>query len=202
MMTSQDQSEGTGMHFLGRETEIAKIKKALSHGRNVVVTGKYGIGRTSLIRRFSLLNQETWRFLFADFSAPPSKVCHRLLADLQPDKPAERRGKEPGYRQSRILVVDLATGQERRCVLVLDNIGKLTPQKMEFIRPLGSDHGVLFIAIAERFLPEDDLFRLRISLYPSELIRLGQLSANQTAKFSGMRQAGTTSRERKAIFTH
>jgi len=68
-------------------------------------------------------------------------------------------------------------------VIVLDNIAKLTCQRLDLIRYLHRDRPLLFIAIAEHFLPDDDLFHLRACLYPSEVIRLRHLSANQTAGF-------------------
>jgi hypothetical protein len=41
----------------------------------------------------------------------------------------------------------------------------------------------IFVAIAEPFLPEEDFFQLRVCLYPSTLLRLRNLSSEQTARF-------------------
>ncbi|MBN1833411.1 MAG: hypothetical protein JW896_15005, partial [Deltaproteobacteria bacterium] len=72
---------------------------------------------------------------------------------------------------------------KRQCVMVLDNIEKLTPQRLALIRYLAWDKPCLFIAIPERFLPEEDLFRLRVCLYPFRVIRLRHLNADQTAGY-------------------
>jgi energy-coupling factor transporter ATP-binding protein EcfA2 len=171
------------MPFWGREKEIAAITAALEKKRNVILTGKYGIGKTTLVKEVAKINGERWRFLFADFSKPPSRVCHDLLAVLRPIRPFRGRTKYPGYKQSRTLIADLATKTERQCVIVLDNIEKLTPQRLDLIRRLAQGESFLFIAIAERFLSEDDLFHLRACLYPSKVVRLRYLSAKQTAGF-------------------
>lgn len=169
------------MHFAGREREIAKIEKSLAQGKNIVVVGKYGVGRTSLVRRIAGLFGDQWRFLFVDFSRTPAEACNELLKKLKPKGSCRTRHQD--YKRARSLVVDLASKQARRCVIVLDNIEKLTIQKMGLIRYLEGDKHFLFIAVAERFLPGDDIFQLRTCLYPSVLIMLGNLSAEKTAGF-------------------
>jgi hypothetical protein len=56
------------MNFVGRKHEIAVILKSLRQNRNVILSGKYGVGRSSLVKHIARLNPETWQFLFADFS--------------------------------------------------------------------------------------------------------------------------------------
>jgi energy-coupling factor transporter ATP-binding protein EcfA2 len=171
------------MPFWGREREIAAITAALEKKKNVILTGKYGIGKTTLVKEAAKINCERWHFLFADFSEPPSKVCHDLLPALKPRKPSEKRTRCLGYKQSRSLIADLTTKTKRRCVIVLDNIEKLTHQRLDLVRYLAWDKPFRFVAIPEHFLPEDDLSRLRACLYPSRLIRLNYLSAKQTERF-------------------
>jgi hypothetical protein len=45
------------------------------------------------------------------------------------------------------------------------------------------DGDLLFTAIAESFLSEDELFRLRAVLYPSDLLNLRNLSQAETTTF-------------------
>jgi hypothetical protein len=171
------------MLLWGREREIASITAALAQDKNLILTGKYGIGKTSLVKQTAEMNGERGRFLFVDFSKTPAKVCQDLLAELRPKRSSVGRIRHAGYKADRSLIADLASKTKRRCVMVLDNIEKLTPQKLGLIRYLARDKPFLFIAIAERFLPEDDLFHLRACLYPSKVIRLRYLSPNQTAGF-------------------
>jgi len=170
------------MNFVGREAELTEIKNELSQGKNLVVTGKYGIGKTSLVKEVANMHGERWHFLFSDFSDPPSKVCDDLLASLKPKRPQRKRTRSLGYRQRRSMIADLTSSTKRPCVIVLDNIEKLTPQRLGLIRHLAWDKACLFIAIPEPFLPEDDLSRLRACLYPSQVIRLRRLSAKQTER--------------------
>jgi len=173
------------MHFIGREREMAGIRRALTGRRNLVVTGKFGIGRTSLIKQFARLNDEQWRFLFSDFSQPPAKVCHDLLWQLEPKSHdvSRSRIRSLGYQRAQSLIISLASKDKRRPVIALDNIEKLTPQRLSFIRDLTREGVFIFIAIAEPFLPEEDLFHLRVCLYPSTQMRLRNLSSEQTARF-------------------
>ncbi len=171
--------------FIGREREMAGIRKALTGKRNLVVTGKFGIGRTSLIKQFARLNEEQWRFLFADFSQPPARVCHEILSQLKPKSHDLSRGRirSLGYKRAESLIISLASKDKRQYVIALDNIEKLTPQRLRLIRDLIRERVFVLIAIAEPFLPEEDLFQLRVCLYPSTLMMLRNLSAEQTAGF-------------------
>jgi AAA+ ATPase superfamily predicted ATPase len=56
------------MGFGGRKRKIAAVVKSLKQKRNVVLTGRYGVGRSSLVNQIARLHKETWQFLFADFS--------------------------------------------------------------------------------------------------------------------------------------
>ena len=179
------------MYFLGREREISRINRSLSQGKNIVVTGKYGVGKTALIKHVAERNAEKWRFLFADFSQAPGKVCHDLLAKL-PRKKKKGRAKYLAYKQSRSLLLNLAARDSRPYVLVLDNLGKLTHQKMTLIRYLVFEKQFLFIIITERFLDPDDFTGLRACLYPClriDLQNLGEKKAVEFLKhFSALRQ--------------
>jgi len=171
------------MIFWERGREIAVITAALANDKNLVLTGKFGIGKTTLVKEVAKMNRERWQFLFVDFSKTPARVCQDLLAKLRPKSPSRGRRRHLGYKQSRSLIADLASKTNRRCVIVPDNIEKLIPRKLDLIRYLKWDQPFLFIAIAERFLPEDELSCLRACLYPSKVIRLRYLSTNQTAGF-------------------
>lgn len=51
------------------------------------------------------------------------------------------------------------------------------------MRDMRFDSDLLFIAITESFLPDADLFRLRATLYPSDLLPLDNLKRTETAAF-------------------
>lgn len=49
--------QGETMSFVGREKETKKIIKALQQGNNIILTGKFGMGRTRLMRHVATITQ-------------------------------------------------------------------------------------------------------------------------------------------------
>jgi len=169
------------MLFVGRENEIGQMEEALEQGNNIIVLGKYGMGRTSLVQHVARVTQDQWRFVFVDFSKTPGSVCNYLLAELFPAQEFEREHLK--YKPSRFRIATLALIDRRRHVLVLDNISKLSAKKLDLIRYLTWEKRFQFISIAESFLPADDLFRLRVWMNPAILIKLHYLSASEVVQF-------------------
>ncbi len=124
------------MYFVGRQHEIARIRKDLEHGDNVIVCGKYDIGRTSLLKHIATLTQDRWRFIFVDFSPPGGVVCRDLFAQLFPKLRDKRKGAYLPYKSTRFQIVHLELDDKRQHVLVLDNIAKLSAQKLNLMQYL------------------------------------------------------------------
>lgn len=171
------------MDFVGRTREIAALRRLLRQGMNVLLTGRYGVGRSRLTREFAAHFSATWQFLFIDFSRPVSRSLNEAL---------RQAGSSPGTRgrKSYTRLIDaketlFADDGDARLprVLVLDDIGKLTPRKLAFLEDLRQADSLLFIAVVENALPEADLFRLRALLYPSAVLPLGNLGHAETAEF-------------------
>ena len=169
------------MHFVGRENEIGQIKEALTEGNNVIVLGKYGMGRTSLIRHIAETTKERWRFIFVDFSQTPGRICNHLLAKLYPGREFEPRHTK--YRSSRFRIATLPLDDSRKHILVLDNISKFSAKKNDLLRYLTWEKRFQFVSIGEAFLSSDDLFRLRVRMDPSILITLHYLSTSDVVQF-------------------
>ena len=169
------------MYFVGREKEIGQIKEALEGGNNVIASGKYGIGRTSLIKHIADAMKDQWRFVFVDFSKTPGSVCNHLLAELFPMDGFDREHRR--YRPSRFRIATLALGDNRKHVLVLDNVSKLSAPKLDLIRYLTWEKRFQFVSIAESFLPTNGLFRLRVWMNPSILITLHHLMTSSVVQF-------------------
>jgi len=169
------------MHFVGRENEIEQIKEALTEGNNVIVLGKYGIGRTSLIPHIAEATKDRWRFIFVDFSRTPGDVCNHLLSELFPMQEFERRHTK--YRSSRFRIASLALDDRRKHILVLDNVSKLSTQKQDLLRYLAWEKRFQFVSIVESFLSSNDLFLLRVRMNPSILITLHYLTTSDVVHF-------------------
>jgi len=164
------------MCFVGREKEVRKLTKALEGGRHVIVTGPYGIGRTRMIRQIAEAGRRERRFIFVDFSKTPGEVCEKLLSAFRPKAPFCRTVRSARYRIGRNLLAGMSLPGGSKPAIVLDNIGRLTRQKLSFLRELNLENRYLFIAIVESFLPERSFFLLRAFLFPSETITLRHLT--------------------------
>jgi hypothetical protein len=169
------------VYFVGREKEVKQIMEALEEEKNVIVSGKYGMGRTSLIKYIAETVQDQWRFIFVDFSKTPGSVCNHLLLDLFPRQGFNRENTK--YKSSRFRIVTLNLDDKRNHVLIFDNLAKLTPPKNDLLRYLTLEKRFQLVAIVESFLPPDDLFRLRVRLNPSELILLQYLGTENVINF-------------------
>jgi hypothetical protein len=169
------------MDFVGRKREIAAVMRSLKQGRNVVLTGRFGVGRSRLVKHISKLHSDAWQFLFADFSKPASQSCNALINQLVPHRSRRNRYTRLMYAKDIILGKKLVAHLPR--VIVLDNIGKISHQKLAFIQDMRFDSELLFIVVGESFLSEAELFRLRSVLYPSDLLTLHNLGKAETTAF-------------------
>jgi hypothetical protein len=160
------------MEFVGREKEIGLIHEALEGGNHVILKGKYGIGRTSLIRHVAKVMQRGWRFLLVDFSQGPAWASRRLVAEIWPDGKGRGTPTSQSYRAVRSQLVHRALMDPRRHVIVLDNIGALSAQRLGFIRYVAGKERFRLVAVVEGFVGERELFRLRMELFPALLVTL------------------------------
>ena len=171
------------MDFVGRKREIAAVMRSLAQGRNVVVTGRFGIGRSRMVKQMATLHADTWQFLFADFSRPASQSCNDLIHQILPHRGGSRRNRYTRMSDAKDILAGKTSPAHLPRVVVLDNIGKISRPKLAFIRDLRFDGELLFIAIVERFLPEADLFLLRSVLYPADTVLLQNLGKKETEDF-------------------
>ncbi len=171
------------MCFVGREKEIRLIIKALEKDTNIVLSGKYGIRRTALIKHIAKIAQDRWRFFYLDFSQTPGEVCNALLKKLFPDYCYKNRHRYGHYKRSRFQILNLALPDKRKHILMLDNIAKLSPHKIKLLNYLATEKRFGFIAIVEQFIPEPDLIRLRVALSPAIRLSLTTLNIRSTQEF-------------------
>lgn len=171
------------MYFVGRQQELVRICKDLERGDNVIVCGKYGIGRTSLLKHLAEINQNRWRFIFVDFSQPGSVVCRDLFGQLFPKLSDKRRGEYLPYKATRFQIAHLELDDNRQHVLVLDNIAQLSAQKLNLVQYLAWEKRFRLVASTESFLPAKQFQRLRTRLSPASVVTLDHLSVYSARKF-------------------
>lgn len=163
------------MIFAGREKEKTKIIKELQRGRNIILTGKYGIGRTCLIHHVASLLPSPWRFIFVSFNQTPGQTSKTLMKELGMRRTFSKTGIPMGYKSRRYRIAGMAVRKGLKIVIVLDDIARLTTAKKVFLRHLILEQHFQFIAIVEHFLPEKDLFDLKTQLFPATHVTLGYL---------------------------
>lgn len=171
------------MIFVGRENEKKKIIKVLQWGKNIVLSGKFGIGRTSLVKKIAeqLGNQRL--FVFVDFGQTPGKMSKKLMKELHISSRFNKTGKKMGYTSMRYRIATVGLSTKNKPVIVFDNVAKLTPQKIIFLRHLIEEDHFQFIAIAENFLPGKDVLLLKAQFIPMETISLHHLSTEDISAF-------------------
>jgi len=162
--------------FVGREVETNQIIQELRRGKNMIVGGKFGIGRTSLIKKIAEVTADERKFIFIDFSQTPGKMCEKLMKELGLTLRLKKTGGKMGYKSMRYRIATAEPSTKKdKPVIVLDNVAKLTPQKIIFLRNLLEENRFQFVAIVENFLPPEDFARLRAQFYPAEVVTLNYL---------------------------
>lgn len=170
------------MHFIGREPEIARIEKALDGDRNVVLLGKYGIGRTALVREIARRNV-TWRFVFADFGEGSSTISASILSQLSGRSRHALHETASARQLARAVAAYVPPKRVRRVVIVLDNVVKVTRPKLVLLRLLRESQRLAFTAIVEHFATNDDMIRMRVALDPAVVVPLDALDAEASVRF-------------------
>lgn len=167
--------------FVGRERETAHIRAELEAGRSVVLTGHWGIGRTSLARRMAQAMAEHWLFAFADFERGPAEVWRDLFAAIFPKARARLRNEVRSVEWTRFRVSNQRFEDPRRHAVVLDNVARLSAPRLDVLRRLRERYQVF--AIAEDFLPERAKDAVCSALWARQPVRLGHLSRAATVAF-------------------
>jgi len=161
--------------FVGRKCEKKKIIEALKTGKNIILGGKYGIGRTTLIQEIARILVEERTFVFVDFSRTPGKMSEILFRELGLASRQNPR-KKTGYKPMRYRIGSATWPGKHKPVIVLDNLAKLTVPKAIFLDYLESEQHFQFIAIVENFIERKDVQKLKALLIPSISLTLRRLN--------------------------
>ena len=162
------------MLFIGRESEKKKIVESLNDGKNIILGGKFGIGRSSLIKEIAKILAKERKFIFVDFSQTPGKMSDKLMKELGLSIILKNKDKMR-YKSMRYRIANAKSAKKQNPVIVFDNIAKITTQKTIFLRHLILEQNYQFIAIVENFLPQDNLFELKAQFIPAVTLILRHL---------------------------
>ncbi len=167
--------------FVGRHRESGWVRGELEAGRSVVLTGIFGIGRTSLAKHVAKEMAREWLFVFADFDRGPAGVWRDLFATIFPKAQARLQDEPRSMKWRRFRVSNQRLEDPRRHAVVLDNVVRLSASKLDCFRRLRERFRV--VAIAEDFLPEQAKAAVCAALWAQPPLRLGHLSEAATVAF-------------------
>ncbi|HNY50794.1 MAG TPA: hypothetical protein PLV50_09305 [Smithella sp.] len=162
------------MLFVGRQIEKKKIMEALSCGGNIILDGKFGMGRIRLIREIARLADER-KFVFVDFSQTLGEMSEKIMKTMGISRRIKNQTKQMGYKSMRYRIANANTSKRYKPVIVFDNIAKITAQKKIFLHHLILERYFQFIDVVENFLPQKDLFDLKAQLMPATTLNLRYL---------------------------
>lgn len=171
------------MYFVGRSRETNRIIKALERRENIIVSGRFGMGRTSLLIHVAETARDRWHFISIDFSKTPGDICRYLIKELFPAYTARKADFYTKFKPARFEILNRALEDGRQHVLVLDNIEKITRQKLALLQLLTYEKRFLFMAITASFLPERQYHQLKVVLLATCRITLGHMSPSSTKEF-------------------
>lgn len=166
------------MLFVGRKSEKRKIIESLEEGKNIILGGKYGIGRTSLAKEISRFMFDKRKFVFVDFSQTPGKMSEKLMKELGLSVKLKKKSTNMNYKSMRYRIANVKISNKQNPVIVFDNIAKITSAKIIFLRHLLLEQHFQFLAIIKNFLPKKDLSELKVQLVPEETLILRYLKVN------------------------
>jgi hypothetical protein len=167
--------------FVGRQAEIRRVWRALESGRHVVLSARYGMGRTSLMPRIAALHEHEMPFAFADLSAGSGEASRRIYGALG-GKPGARPG-DLSYRTVRHRVLHEMGEEGRPIALVLDELTRLTPPRLKLVADLALAGRFRIVAIVGALMPEADRESLRRRLNGAEVVSLGWLKPRDVRDF-------------------
>ena len=171
------------MYFVGRSRETNRIIKALERRENIIVSGRFGMGRTSLLIHVAETARDRWHFISIDFSKTPGDICRYLIKELFPAYTARKADFYTKFKPARFEILNRALEDGRQHVLVLDNIEKITPQKLALLQLFTFEKRFLFVAITASFLPESQYQQLKVVLLATCKITLGHIDRQSTKEF-------------------
>lgn len=171
------------MYFVGRSRETRLVIDALRRGRNVIIAGRYGMGRTTLMRHIAHIAKDTFNIVFVDFTKTPAYMCRQLIDALFSHAEKDRSIYANRYKFIRSQILSDILKNRRPHVLVLDEVEKLTMHKKIFLQHLVRSERFIFVAVVASFLPEKEYRQLAEVLRTPFTLELGHLDKNSTQMF-------------------
>ncbi len=154
------------MSLIGRHKELAVVREHLRAGRNLVVVGAIGVGKTALV-------SEALR------DAPHALYCA--------DTSTLKRGCESFLSQLNLTVTEadnivrkhaiLKATAGKNCCFVFDHVGWVGPKLLSFLEKVRQSHSMIVVT---RSMAWSEMGHLRMILWDFDQIELAPLSREGT----------------------
>ncbi|MBM3860829.1 MAG: ATP-binding protein [Verrucomicrobia bacterium] len=160
--TEMQSAPMTPMASAGRDKELVIVREHVRNGKNLVVFGPEGVGKTALVT--AAVNGMA-NVLYCADTATLKTACESLLAQLKL-KVAEA---DNIVRKRAILQ---AAARKKRC-FVFDNVGWVAPKLLSFLENIREKHSMVIVT---RSIAWSDIGHLHLMLWDFDKLELAPLS--------------------------
>jgi len=110
-------------------------------------------------------------------------MSEKLMKELGLKTRFKKTGKKMGYKSMCYRISNFESSKRKQTIIVIDNVAKLTNQKIIFLRHIILENHFQFIAIVENFLLSHDLACLKALLLPANVLSLRHLKTDDIVSF-------------------
>jgi hypothetical protein len=150
------------MNLVGRDKELFAVREHLRTGKNLVVFGAEGIGKTALITEAV---RDTPDALQCADSGTLKSACESLLAQLNLTVP------EADNIVRKRAILKATAG--KNCCFVFDHVGWVSPKLLSFLENVRESHSMIVVT---RSIAWSEMGHLRMLLWDFDQLELEPLS--------------------------
>ena len=158
-------------NFVGRNKELKLAFRILSSGRSLIVEGSLGIGKTTFAKKAAMEFSELP--LYCSFEGSALSIVETLNRQII-------KSYRPNNARLGTQVQEFLRATEgKRPLVIIDNIWKVTLQKVRFLKRINENQNCQFIFISE-VRDRNKLLLIKSVAWNNETITLGRLSKEES----------------------
>ncbi len=155
------------MNLIGRDRELAVVRQHLQSGKNLVIFGKEGVGKTALVRAAMAGMPEA---LYCGDTATLKTACESLLTQLG------LAVSDAGNVIRKRAILQATAGKKRW--FVFDHVGRVSPKLASFLDTVRESHSMVIVA---RSIAWADIGHLKMILWDFDRLELAPLSRERAS---------------------
>jgi len=158
-------------NFVGRQRELRSALKVLRLNRSLIVEGPFGIGKTTFAKKVAT-NFESIA-LYCSFEDNALAIVEYLNRQII------KYYRPGGARLGTQIQKFLKATEGKRALIIIDDVWKVTIQKVRFFKRLNENQNCQFILVSE-VRDKSALLLVKSIAWNNETIRLGKLSKEES----------------------